>query len=116
VVIAICPCVSVIVLLASAFAKTMVSSPEPATQPLDPALSAFADAMACRSVQLLAMPASPPVVTVIVAAEALPVHNTSAIAAQSGRCALREFDVMTSPFFRATGIAGANLSRNPQRG
>jgi hypothetical protein len=64
---------------------------------LVPALSLFAEAMACRNVQVLAVPAaSPPVVTVIVAADAAPLHSTNPMAAQSGRREFRNADFMTT--------------------
>src|SRR5215468_7092042 len=96
---------SVIVEAASASANTIVSAPLPSLQALLPWAFLFAETIACRSVQVAALPASPPSVTVIVAARAS--AYASVIASASGRtCARNDNPTTGTPVVRSGGREG----------
>ncbi len=94
------PPASVMVELRRLFAKVTASSPEPAVQLLVPALSLFAESSAWRNVQVLAVPASPPVVTVMVAASAAGTPRARAIASGNSRRERSEIEFMTAPVMK----------------
>src|ERR1700742_2772600 len=91
------PLASVIRELRRFAAKAIESSPAPATQLLVPALSVLAESIAWRSVHVMAVPASPPVVTVIVAASAAGTPKARAIASGNSRRERSEMDFITAP-------------------
>src|ERR1700742_5248428 len=94
------PLASVIRELRRFAANAIESSPAPATQLLVPALSVLAESSAWRSVHVLAVPASPPVVTVIVAASAAGTPKARAIASGNSRRERSKVDFMTAPVMK----------------